>query len=84
MEDETTSMYFLVIIWLWLYIDLIYDLLHSTGQDFTAAQRERAQEDFKVLFKGALSPQLFKDPGCWSGRSLELTTSRVTAPCTTK
>ena len=31
----------------------IYDLLHSTGQDFTAAQRERAQEDFKVLFKGA-------------------------------
>ena len=33
--------------------DLIYDLLHFTGQDFTAAQRERAQEDFKVLFKGA-------------------------------
>ena len=32
---------------------MIYDLLHSTGQDFTAAQRERAQEDFKVLFKGA-------------------------------
>ena len=31
----------------------IYDLLHFTGQDFTAAQRERAQEDFKVLFKGA-------------------------------
>ena len=29
------------------------DLLHFTGQDFTAAQRERAQEDFKVLFKGA-------------------------------
>ena len=28
-------------------------LLHFTGQDFTAAQRERAQEDFKVLFKGA-------------------------------
>ena len=27
---------------------LIYDLLHFTGQDFTAAQRERAQEDFKV------------------------------------
>ena len=34
-----------------IYLDL--DLLHSTGQDFTAAQRERAQEDFKVLFKGA-------------------------------
>ena len=33
--------------------DMIYDLLHFTGQDFTAAQRERAQEDFKVLFKGA-------------------------------
>ena len=32
---------------------VIYDLLHSTGQNFTAAQRERAQEDFKVLFKGA-------------------------------
>ena len=32
---------------------LIYDLLHFTGQDFPAAQRERAQEDFKVLFKGA-------------------------------
>ena len=31
---------------------MIYDLLHSTGQDLTAAQRERAQEDFKVLFKG--------------------------------
>ena len=30
-----------------------YDLLHFTGQDFTAVQRERAQEDFKVLFKGA-------------------------------
>ena len=30
-----------------------FDLLHFTGQDFTAAQRERAQEDFKVLFKGA-------------------------------
>ena len=30
---------------------MIY-LLHFTGQDFTAAQRERAQEDFKVLFKG--------------------------------
>ena len=29
------------------------DSLHFTGQDFTAAQRERAQEDFKVLFKGA-------------------------------
>ena len=29
------------------------DLLHFTGQDFTAAQRERAQEDFKVPFKGA-------------------------------
>ena len=28
-------------------------LLHFTGQDFTAAQRERAQEDFKVPFKGA-------------------------------
>ena len=27
------------------------------------------------------SPQLFKDPECWSGRSLELTTSRVTARC---
>ena len=27
-------------------------LLHFTGQDFTA-QRERVQEDFKVLFKGA-------------------------------
>ena len=26
----------------------------------------------------------FKDPECWSGRSLELTTSRVTARCTTK
>ena len=25
------------------------------------------------------SPQLFKDPECWSGRSLELSTSRVTA-----
>ena len=25
------------------------------------------------------SPQLFKDPECWSGRSLELTTSCVTA-----
>ena len=34
-------------------IFMIYDLLHFTGQDFTAAQRERAQEDFKVLFKGA-------------------------------
>ena len=32
---------------------MIYDLLHFTGQDFTAAQRERAQEDFKVLFEGA-------------------------------
>ena len=32
----------------------------------------------------ALSPQLFKDPECWFGRSLELTTSRVTARCTTK
>ena len=32
---------------------MIYDLLHFTGQDFTAAQRERTQEDFKVLFKGA-------------------------------
>ena len=30
------------------------------------------------------SPQLFKDPECWSGRSLELTTSRVSAQCTTK
>ena len=30
------------------------------------------------------SPQLFKDPECWSGRSLELTTSRVSARCTTK
>ena len=30
-----------------------FDLLHFTGQDFTAAQRERAQEDFKVPFKGA-------------------------------
>ena len=36
-----------------IYDLLIYDLLHFTGQDFTAAQRERAQEDFKVLFKGA-------------------------------
>ena len=27
-------------------VDLFYDLLHFTGQDFTAAQRERAQEDF--------------------------------------
>ena len=27
---------------------------------------------------------LFKDPGCWSGWTLELTTSRVTARCTTK
>ena len=34
-------------------LKLIYDLLHFTGQDFTAAQRERAQEDFKVPFKGA-------------------------------
>ena len=38
--------------------------------------------------RAALSPQLFKDPECWSGRSLttsrELTTSRVTARCTTK
>ena len=33
-------------------INLI-NLLHFTGQDFIAAQRERAQEDFKVLFKGA-------------------------------
>ena len=32
---------------------LLLYLLHFTGQDFTAAQRERAQEDFKVLFKGA-------------------------------
>ena len=40
----------LVIIYLFIY------LLHSTGQDFTAAQRERAQEDFKVLFKGAPHP----------------------------
>ena len=32
---------------------LIYDLLHFTGQDFIAAQREMAQKDFKVLFKGA-------------------------------
>ena len=31
-----------------------FDLLHFTGQDFAAAQRERAQEDFKVPFKGAL------------------------------
>ena len=30
----------------------IYD--YFTGQDFTAAQRERAQEDFKVLFEGAV------------------------------
>ena len=30
------------------------------------------------------SPQSFKDPEWWSGRSLELTTSRVTARCTTK
>ena len=29
-----------------------FDLLHFTGQDLTAAQRERAQEDFKVLFEG--------------------------------
>ena len=36
-----------------LFIYLLFYLLHSTGQDFTAAQRERAQEDFKVLFKGA-------------------------------
>ena len=28
-------------------------LTFFTGQDFTAAQRERAQEDFKALFKGA-------------------------------
>ena len=38
--------------WCTSLILFIY-LLHSTGQDFTAAQRERAQEDFKVLFKGA-------------------------------
>ena len=25
------------------------------------------------ITKAALSPQLFKDPECWSGRSLELT-----------
>ena len=31
---------------------MIYD--YFTGQDFTAAQRERAQEDVKVLFEGAL------------------------------
>ena len=30
------------------------------------------------------SPQLFKDPECWSGRSFELTTSHVSAHCTTK
>ena len=35
------------------FIIFFMDLLHFTGQDFTAAQRERAQEDFKVLFKGA-------------------------------
>ena len=34
---------------IWIYLDL----LHFTGQEFSAAQRERAQEDFKVLFKGA-------------------------------
>ena len=32
---------------------MIIDLLHFTGQDFTAAPRERAQEDFKVLFNVA-------------------------------
>ena len=36
------------------------------------------------LQKQHFSPQLFKDPECWSGRSLELTTSRITARCTTK
>ena len=39
-----------------IFVKSIYwfiDLLHFTGQDFIAAQRERAQEDFKVLFKGA-------------------------------
>ena len=34
------------------------------------------------ITKAALSPQLFKDPECWSDRSLELTTSHVTARCT--
>ena len=35
------------------FAEVANDLLHFTGQDFTAAQRERAQEDFKVLFEGA-------------------------------
>ena len=39
---------------------------------------------WRYITKAALSPQLFKDPECWSGRNLELTTSRVTARCTTK
>ena len=38
----------------------------------------------RYITKAAVSPQLFKDPECWSGRNLELTTSRVTARCTTK
>ena len=42
-----SNQYFIVTVILHFYI-----LLHFTGQDFTAAQRERAQEDFRVLFKG--------------------------------
>ena len=31
----------------------VYDLLHFTGQDFYSCPEGKAQEDFKVLFKGA-------------------------------
>ena len=50
----------LLVFYLFIYLFFI-DLLHFTGQDFTAAQRERAQEDFKVLFKGA-PPSLTHPP----------------------
>ena len=33
--------------------------------------------------KAALSPQLFKDPECWSGQSFDLTTSHTVVRCST-
>ena len=56
---------------------------HSRNCEMAYRPYPRRLESLTIT-KTALSPQLFKDHECWSGRSLELTTSRVSARCSAK
>ena len=61
------------------------ELWDGTSSLLSLFEKTRKYDHLQMkLQRQHFSPQLLKDPECWSGRSLKLTTSHVTAQSTTK